>query len=163
VSIATIHVLIPILFLQRYHTTVLNSLLLISFTDKVCHILAYRMEHRKYTAAQIDIIANMHITLLYAYLLGFVLKQGIDSLSSQLLFKDGWSLPGSQLPTLMDPCGVVATLLPPWWNKYSRVRLLHPTLENDCFCKELSDLDFQECYKQSNSHSLSNSSSDKPN
>ena len=74
-SIATIHVLIPILFLQRYHTTVLNSLLLISFTDKVCHILAYRLEHRKYTAAQIDIIANMHITLLYAYLSIFVLKQ----------------------------------------------------------------------------------------
>jgi hypothetical protein len=129
VSIATtIPVLIPILFLQRYHTSVLNSLLLILFTDKVCHILAYRLEHRKYTAAQIDIIANMHITLLYAYLSIFVLKQGIDSLSFRLLFKDGWSLPGSPLPTQMDPCGVVATLLPPWWSKYSRIRLLHPTL-----------------------------------
>ena len=52
----------------------------------------------------------------------------IDSLSSQLLFKDGWSLPGSQLPNLMDPCGVVAALLPPFWNKHSRVQRLHPTL-----------------------------------
>ena len=120
--------LIPSRFLQRYHASVLNSQLLIFVMDKVCHILACRLDHRKYTAAQIDIITNMHITLLYAYLLIFVLKQGIDSLSSQLLFKDDWSLPGSQLPTLIDPCGVVATLLPPWWNKYSTVRLLHPTL-----------------------------------
>ena len=79
-----------------------------NFIRKI-HQHASRLEHR-YTAAQIDIIANEHKILLYAYQSESVLlKEGIDSLSSRSCFKDGWSLLGSRLPNLMEYCGVVAT------------------------------------------------------
>jgi hypothetical protein len=72
---------------------------------------AFRLEHR-YTTGQIDVIADEHKILLYAYQSEAVLKEGIDSLSSRSCFKDGWSLLGSRLPNLMEYCGVVATLFP---------------------------------------------------
>jgi hypothetical protein len=41
-----------------------------------------------------------------------VLKDDIDSLSSNLSFKDGWYLFGARFPNLVEYCGVVATLFP---------------------------------------------------
>ena len=40
------------------------------------------------------------------------MKEGIDSLSSQSIFQDSWSLLGARLHNLMEYCGVVATLFP---------------------------------------------------
>jgi hypothetical protein len=97
---------------------------------------AFRLEHR-YTAGQIDIIADEHKTLLYAYQSEAVLKEGIDSLSSRSCFKDGWSLLGSRLPNLMEYCGVVATLFPGTSTVESDFSILR--WEKDCFRKGLSD------------------------
>jgi branched-subunit amino acid transport protein len=97
---------------------------------------AFRLEHQ-YTAAQIDVIADEHKTLLYAYQSEPVLKQGIDSLSSRSCFKDGWSLLASRLPNLMEYCGVVATLFPGTSTVESDFSILR--WEKDCFRKGLSD------------------------
>ncbi|KAI2506193.1 hypothetical protein MHU86_8228 [Fragilaria crotonensis] len=97
---------------------------------------AFRLEHRN-TAAQIDIIADEHKILLYAYQSESVLKEGIDSLSSRSCFKDGWSLLGCRLPNLMEYCGVVATLFPGTSTVESDFSILR--WEKDCFRKGLSD------------------------
>jgi hypothetical protein len=97
---------------------------------------AFRLEHR-YSAAQIDNIADEHKTLLYAYQSEPVLKDGIDSLSSQSSFQDGWSLLGSRLPYLMEYCGVVATLFPGTSTVESDFSVLR--WEKDCFRNGLSD------------------------
>jgi hypothetical protein len=55
----------------------------------------FQLKHR-YAAGQIDVIADEHKTLLYAYQSESVLKEAIDSLSSRSSFKDGWSLLGSR-------------------------------------------------------------------
>ncbi len=39
-----------------------------------------------------------------------MLKDDIDSLSSNSSFKEGWSLLGARFPNLMEYCGVIATL-----------------------------------------------------
>jgi hypothetical protein len=97
---------------------------------------AFRLE-RRYSATQIDSIADEHKTLLYAYRSEPVLKEGIDSLSSQSSFQDGWSLLGSRLPNLMEYCGAVATLFPGTSSVESDFSVLR--WEKDCFRKGLSD------------------------
>jgi len=67
------------------------------------------LEHR-YSAAQIDIIADQHKVLVHAYQSEPMLKHGIDVLSSKSSFKDGWNLLGTRFPNLMDYYGVVVTL-----------------------------------------------------
>jgi hypothetical protein len=59
------------------------------------------LEHR-YSATQIDIIADEHKALVHVYRSELVLKHGIDALSSKSNFKDGWSLLAARFPNLMD-------------------------------------------------------------
>jgi len=66
-----------------------------------------------------------------------MLKDGIDSLSSNSSFKDGWSLLGAQFPSLLEYCGVVATLFPGTSTIESDFLILR--WENDLFRKRLSN------------------------
>ncbi|CAN5965976.1 unnamed protein product [Sphagnum jensenii] len=75
--------------------------------------------------------------MLHAYRSEQVLKQNIDALSSQLAFKDGWSLLGRRFPNMMEFCGVIATLFPGTNTVEFDFSIL--CWENDAFCKNLSD------------------------
>jgi hypothetical protein len=76
--------------------------------------------------------------LLFAYRSEPILKEGIDSLSSQQSsFQDGWSLLGARLPNLMEYCGVVATLFPGTSTVESDFSVLR--WEKDRFRNGLSD------------------------
>ncbi len=70
---------------------------------------AFRLDHC-YSSTQIDLVADEHEALIHAHRCEPVLKDGIDSLSNNSSFKDGWSLLGARFPNLMEYCGVIATL-----------------------------------------------------
>ncbi len=97
---------------------------------------SYRLEQH-YSSEHIDTIADEHKQLLHAYRTEQVLKQSIDALSSQLAFKDGWSLLGRRFPNLMEFCGVIATLIPGTSTVESDFSILR--WEKDAFRKSLSD------------------------
>jgi hypothetical protein len=61
----------------------------------------------------------------------------MDALSSQLAFKDGWSLLGRPFLNLMEFCGVIATLFPGTSTIESDFSILR--WEKDAFHKSLSD------------------------
>jgi hypothetical protein len=65
-----------------------------------------------YSSAHIDLITDEHKALIHAHKCEPVLKDGINSLSNSLSFKDGWSLFGARFPNLMEYCGVVAMFFP---------------------------------------------------
>jgi hypothetical protein len=65
-----------------------------------------------YSSTQIDLIADEHKALIHAHRCEPVLKDDIDSLSSNSSFKDGWYLLGARFLNLMEYCGIVATLFP---------------------------------------------------
>ncbi|CAM6063772.1 unnamed protein product [Sphagnum tenellum] len=71
----------------------------------------FRLEHC-YSSAQIDLIADEHKALIHAHICEPMLKDDIDSFSSNSSFKDGWFLLGVRFPNLMEYCGVIATLFP---------------------------------------------------
>jgi hypothetical protein len=62
---------------------------------------AFRLDHC-YSSTQIDLIADEHNALIHAHRCEPLLKDGIDSLSSSLSFKDGWSFLGVRFPNLME-------------------------------------------------------------
>jgi hypothetical protein len=97
---------------------------------------SYRLEQR-YSSEHIDTIVDEHKQLLHAYRTKQVLKQSIDTLSSQSAFKDGWSLLGRQFPNLMEFCGVIATLFP--GTSTVEFDFLILRWEKDAFRKSLSD------------------------
>jgi len=97
---------------------------------------SYRLE-QLYSSEHIDTIANEHKQLLHAYRTEQVLKQSINALSSQLTFKDGWSLLGRQFSNLMEFCGVIVTLFPRTNTVESDFSILR--WEKDAFRKSLSD------------------------
>ncbi|KAH9562545.1 hypothetical protein CY35_05G077800 [Sphagnum magellanicum] len=85
----------------------------------------------------IDLITDEHKALIHAHRCEPMLKDGIDSLSSNSSFKDGWSLLGAQFPSLLEYCGVVATLFPGTSTIESDFSILR--WENDLFRKRLSN------------------------
>ncbi|CAM6014657.1 unnamed protein product [Sphagnum balticum] len=109
------------------------------FIRKMCHY-NYRLEQR-YSSEHIDTIVDEHKQLLHAYWIEQILKQSIDALSSQLAFKDGWSLLGHRFSNLMEFCGVIATLFPGTNTIESDFSILR--WEKDAFCKSLSDFGFR--------------------
>jgi hypothetical protein len=90
-----------------------------------------------YSSVSIDLIADEHKTLIHAHRCEPVLKDDINSLSSSLSFKDGWSLLGARFSNLMEYCGVVATLFPRTNTVESDFSIL--CWEKDLFRKRLSN------------------------
>jgi hypothetical protein len=96
------------------------------------------LDHR-YSACQIDLIADEQKALRYAYRTEPVLKDSIDQLSGRSSFKEGWSvIAGTRFQNLMDYCGVVATLFPGTSTVESDFSVLR--WEKDGFQKQLSDI-----------------------
>ena len=99
---------------------------------------AFRLDHR-YTACQIDLIADEQKTLRYAYRTEPALKGAIDQLLGRLSFKEGWSaIAGNRFHNLKDYCGVVASFFPGTSTVESDFSVLR--WEKDGFRKRLSDL-----------------------
>ena len=55
-------------------------------------------------------IADEHKALIQAYQKEPILKQGMDALTKKSSFTDGRSLLGARFPTLVEYCGIVATV-----------------------------------------------------
>lgn len=105
VIMVTIQVQIPMLLSLQSRYQPHDKLVKLSATNFICmiHQHAFQLEHR------CNIIANEQKNLLYVYQSETFLKEGIDFMSSQSRFKDGWSLL-AWLP-VAKPDGV-ATLFP---------------------------------------------------
>jgi hypothetical protein len=97
---------------------------------------AFRLDHC-YSSTQIDLVADEHKALIHAHRWELVLKDDIDSLSSNSSFKDGWSLLGVRFLNLMEYCGVVATLFPGTSIVESDFLIMH--WEKDLFHKRVSN------------------------
>jgi hypothetical protein len=90
-----------------------------------------------YSSAQIDLIVDEHKALIHAHRCEPVLKDGIDSLSNNSSFKDGWSLLGVRFLNLMEYCGVIVTFFPRTNTVESDFSILR--WEKDLFRKRLSN------------------------
>ncbi|CAK9274757.1 unnamed protein product [Sphagnum jensenii] len=97
---------------------------------------AFRLDHC-YSSTQINLVVDEHKTLIHAHRCEPVLKDDIDSLSSNSSFKDCWSLLGARFPNLMEYCGVVATLFPGTSTVESDFLIMR--WEKDLFRKHLSN------------------------